>query len=136
VTVRSLLGLLLACLAVFGCSFGAARLASQEEEPVRARSVPPPATRTAEPSLRTLALDAAPGLPGLRERPRPRPKPEPTAGAAPAASAPQSTPAPSTSAPTQPAPAPEPAPEPVAPQEPAADTPPSAGDTTTFYDGG
>jgi hypothetical protein len=139
VTARSLLGLLLACLAVFGCSFGAARLASEEEEPVRARSAPPPATGTAQPSLRTLALDAAPELPGLRERPRPRPKPEVTAAAAPterAASPPESSPAPSTSAPTQPAPAPESAPAPVAPQEPAADPAPNAGETTTFYDGG
>jgi translation initiation factor IF-2 len=135
VTVRSLLGLLLACIAVFGCSFGAARLAGEEEEPVRARSAPPPATRTAQPSLQTLALDAAPALPGLRERPRPRRKPASTAAAAPvspAAPAPAYTPAPSTGG--APTPAPEPAP--AAPQEPAAEPAPSAGETTTFYDGG
>jgi translation initiation factor IF-2 len=130
VTVRWLLTLLLACLAVFGCSFGAARLASDDEEPARARSLPPPPTRTAQPSSQRLALDSAPGLPGLRARPRPKPEPAvPAAPAAPAAPAVESAPAPTTvSVPTQPAPAPEP----VVPQEPA----PSAGETTTFYDGG
>jgi hypothetical protein len=140
VTARSLLGVLLACLAVFGCSFGAARLASQDQEPTRARSAPPPAAPTAQPSVRTLALDAAPGLPGLRERPRPKPKPKLTAAAAPtepAAPAPDYTPAPSTaSPPTQPAPAPAPEPAPVTPQAPAPAPAPSPGETTTFYDGG
>jgi hypothetical protein len=138
VTARSLLGVLLACLAVFGCSFGAARLTNQEQEPSRARSTPAPAAPTAQPSVRTLALDAAPGLPGLRERPRPKPKSKLTAAAAPtepAAPASDSTPAPSTaSPPTQPGPAPEPAP--VTPQAPAPAPAPSPGETTTFYDGG
>jgi hypothetical protein len=136
VTVRSLLALLLACLALFGSSFGAARLANEEDPRPRARPVPEPATRAAQPPMQALALDAAPGLPDLRERPRPRPKPKPAASAAPvesAAPAPES--APSTgSVPTQPAPAPEPAP--VVPQEPAADPAPRPQETTTFYDGG
>jgi outer membrane biosynthesis protein TonB len=134
-TVRSLIALLLACLAVFGASFAAGRLVNSEEESAVARPAPSQPSAP-EPVSRTLALDSAPGLPGLREKPKPKPKPKPApAPAEPTEPAPTAEPAaePSTvTPPPEPAPAPAPAPQPAPAPAPA----PSGGESTPFYDGG
>lgn len=69
---RSLLALVVACAAVFGASFGGARVAREDDEGARARPVSPQATPPARPALQRPGLDAAPGLPPLRERRRPK----------------------------------------------------------------
>lgn len=134
-----------ACAVLFGASYAAAELTS-EDDGVRAQ--PRPAVQPSDTSVgRTLALGGVERLPDLGRPPRPKPKPKPEAApaarivAAPAAPAsPPPTPAPAPSEPPSDSPAPDLQPEAPAadpqpqPQAPAAPAPQPAAPSTDFYD--
>jgi hypothetical protein len=131
---RLILTVLLLCAAAFGGSFAAARVTGEEGD----RLTPPSADSPPASVRPALALDAAPGLPALRERPRrrrerPAPDATPTTSAAPAPSAP----APAPKAPPEPPePRPDAAPQGDGGQQGEPQPGPSEPEPPTFYDSG
>jgi hypothetical protein len=137
-----------ACAVLFGASYAAADLTGSKDDGGGGEAKQPaPSTTPATPSGKSLALNGAVDLPGLKEPPpppKPEPKPAPAASSpapapAPAAPAPApenvSTPAPPVSTPAPPAPTPAPPTPPVSNPTPAPPAPQPA-TPTDFYDSG